>query len=122
MAAYRLVYDSRYLQADCQEPGAQLRNHTLGNRVWASYLCLFLLCSGCFAVQMTSVLQIVAAATVLATTERPSSKHLLQASRDIDHRHAVLSKLTYPRSCSGPTFTPPLSELIRLCKHRVAVT
>ena len=82
----------------------------------------FLLCSGCFAVQMTSVLQIVAAATVLATTERPGSKHLLQAPRDIDHRHAVLSKLTYPRSCSGPTFTPPLSELIRLCIHRVAVT
>jgi len=28
MAAYRRVYDSRHLQADCQEPG---------NRVWASF-------------------------------------------------------------------------------------
>jgi len=33
MAAYRRVYDSRYLQADCQE-----RNHTLGNRVWATFI------------------------------------------------------------------------------------
>jgi len=24
MAAYRLVYDSRHLQADCQEPGSAL--------------------------------------------------------------------------------------------------
>jgi len=29
MAAYRRVYDSRHLQADCQEPG---------NRVWAILL------------------------------------------------------------------------------------
>ena len=33
MAAYRLVYYSRHLQADCQ-----LRNPTLGNRVWATFL------------------------------------------------------------------------------------
>jgi len=33
MAAYRRVYDSRHLQADCQEPD-QLRN--LGNPVWAT--------------------------------------------------------------------------------------
>ena len=32
MAAYRRVYDSRHLQADCQEPGSE---HTLGIRVWA---------------------------------------------------------------------------------------
>jgi len=38
MAAYRRVYDSRHLQADCQNRD-QLRNTTLGNRVWAtSYL------------------------------------------------------------------------------------
>jgi len=40
MATYRRVYDSRHLQADCQEPGAnldQLRNPTLGNRVWATF-------------------------------------------------------------------------------------
>jgi len=36
MAAYRWVYDSRHLQADCQEPD-QLRNPTLGNRVWATF-------------------------------------------------------------------------------------
>ena len=34
MAAYRLVYDSRHLQADCQEPGSALEPYTLGNRVW----------------------------------------------------------------------------------------
>jgi len=36
MAAYRRVYDSCYLQADCQEPD-QLLNPTLGYRVWASF-------------------------------------------------------------------------------------
>ena len=36
MAAYRRVYDSRHLQADCQERD-QLRNPTLGNRVWATF-------------------------------------------------------------------------------------
>jgi len=35
MAAYRRVYDSRHLQADCQEPGSA-PNPTLGNRVWAT--------------------------------------------------------------------------------------
>ena len=32
MAAYRRVYDSRHLQADCQEPGSA-PDPTLGNRV-----------------------------------------------------------------------------------------
>ena len=36
MAAYRRVYDSRNMQADCQEPD-QLRYPTLGNRVWATF-------------------------------------------------------------------------------------
>ena len=36
MAADRRVYDSRHLQADCQEPG-QLQKPTLGNRVWATF-------------------------------------------------------------------------------------
>ena len=35
---YRRVYDSRNLQADCQEPGsAPEPNPTLGNRVWATF-------------------------------------------------------------------------------------
>ena len=34
MAAYRRVYDSRHLQAD------QLRNPTLGSRVWATFTFL----------------------------------------------------------------------------------
>ena len=38
MAVYRRVYDSRRLQADCQERNRdQLRNPTLGSRVWASF-------------------------------------------------------------------------------------
>jgi len=37
MAAYRQVYDSRHLQADCQEPGSVLEPYTLGNRVWATF-------------------------------------------------------------------------------------
>jgi len=43
MAAYRRVYDSRHLQADCQEPGStlKLRNPTLGYRVWATFLHLW---------------------------------------------------------------------------------
>ena len=36
MAAYRRVYDSHHLQADCQERD-QLRNPTRGNRVWATF-------------------------------------------------------------------------------------
>ena len=36
MAAYRRVYDSRHLQADCQNRD-QLRNPTLSNRVWATF-------------------------------------------------------------------------------------
>jgi len=35
MAASRRVYDSRHPQADCKNRD-QLRNPTLGNRVWAS--------------------------------------------------------------------------------------
>ena len=41
MAAYRLVYDSRHLQADCQGPD-QLRNPTLGYRVWATFTFFYL--------------------------------------------------------------------------------
>jgi len=36
MIAYRRVYDSRHLQADCQEPGS-VQEPTLGNRVWATF-------------------------------------------------------------------------------------
>jgi len=45
MAAYRRVYDSRHLQADLQtaKNRDQLRNHTLGNRVWATFFSLILL-------------------------------------------------------------------------------
>jgi len=41
MAAYRRVYDSRHLQADCKNRD-QLRNRTLGNRVWATFAFLLL--------------------------------------------------------------------------------
>ena len=36
MAAYRRVYDSRHLQADCQEPGSAPEPY-VGNRVWATF-------------------------------------------------------------------------------------
>jgi len=36
MSAYRRVYDSRHMLADCQEPD-QLRNPTVVNRVWATF-------------------------------------------------------------------------------------
>ena len=36
MEAYRRVYDSRHLQADAKNRD-QLRNPTLGNRVWATF-------------------------------------------------------------------------------------
>jgi len=39
MAAYRRVYDSRHVQADCEEPGSAPE---LGNRVWAIFTCLLL--------------------------------------------------------------------------------
>ena len=34
MAAYRRVYESHHLQADCQEPGSAPEPYTLGNRVY----------------------------------------------------------------------------------------
>jgi len=37
MAAYRRVYDSRHLQADCQEPPGSAGSYTLGSRVRASF-------------------------------------------------------------------------------------
>ena len=37
MAAYRRVYDSHHLQADCQEPASAPEPY-LGNRVWATFL------------------------------------------------------------------------------------
>jgi len=37
MAAYRQVYDSRHLHADCLEPGSA-PNPTVGNQVWANLL------------------------------------------------------------------------------------
>jgi len=42
MAACCQVYDSRHLQADCQELG-HLRNPALGNRVWATLTFLRML-------------------------------------------------------------------------------
>ena len=39
MAAYRRVYDSRHLQADCQEPGSTPEPYAL-NRVWATFTFL----------------------------------------------------------------------------------
>jgi len=39
MAAYRRVYDSRHVQADCPEPGSG-PEPTLGNRVWATFTFL----------------------------------------------------------------------------------
>jgi len=38
MAAYRRVYDSHHLQADCKEPGSAPEPYTLGNRVWVTFL------------------------------------------------------------------------------------
>jgi len=37
MAAYRRVYDSRHVQADCQETGSAPEPYTLGSRVWATF-------------------------------------------------------------------------------------
>jgi len=36
MAAYRRVYDSCHLQADCQEPGSVPETYAFGTRVWAT--------------------------------------------------------------------------------------
>ena len=35
-AAYRRVYDSRHLQADCPEPGSAPEPYARQNRVWAT--------------------------------------------------------------------------------------
>jgi len=38
MAAYRQVYDSRHLQADCKELGSAPEPYTLGNQMWAAFI------------------------------------------------------------------------------------
>jgi len=40
LAAYRRVYDSRHLQADCQEPGSVPQPYMLDNRVLATFTLL----------------------------------------------------------------------------------
>jgi len=35
------VYDSRHLQADCQEPGSA-PDHTLDSRVWATFIFIYI--------------------------------------------------------------------------------
>ena len=40
MAAYRRVYDSPHLHADCAKNRDQLRNPTLGNQLWATFTFL----------------------------------------------------------------------------------
>jgi len=42
MSAYRRVYDSHHLQADCQQPGSA-PEPTLGNRVWATFTFFYML-------------------------------------------------------------------------------
>ena len=51
MAAYRRVYDSRHLQADCQEPGSAPEPYARGNRVCATVLLLY-------SVQCVALLQL----------------------------------------------------------------
>ena len=48
MAAYRRVYDSRHLQAGCQEPGSA--PEPLGNRVWATLTFLVTVARKCAVV------------------------------------------------------------------------
>ena len=45
MAAYRLVYDSRHLQADCQEPGSAPGPYAPQSSI--GYLYLFMQCMRC---------------------------------------------------------------------------
>ena len=37
MAAYRRVYDSRHLQADCQEPGSSPEPYARYSSIWATF-------------------------------------------------------------------------------------
>jgi len=45
MAAYRLIYDSRHLQADCQEPGSAPKTYVQQSSM--GYLCLFTFTCAC---------------------------------------------------------------------------
>ena len=42
MAAYRRVYDSRHLQADCQEPGSALEPYARQSSLGYLYFCFFI--------------------------------------------------------------------------------
>ena len=83
MAAYRQVYDSRHLQADCQEPGSApgpyARKSSMG------YLYLF--ADG--PADATAVVAAAAAAAVGLSTQ-PMLSRLLQQKNIISHTHTTV--------------------------------
>ena len=114
MAAYRRVYDSRRLQADCQANWDQLRNPTLGNRVWAATckLCggglqdgLPVVSGGRVMVDTRSGLL-----TIASMTTDDSGEFLCIASN-------VVGRMTAERSVDVHSTPPPLSRPSSL-RHR----
>ena len=101
MAAYHLVYDSRHLQADCQEPGSA-PEPALGNRVWAAFFIaeksakFFHFCA-IWSFELSSVQN-----SALASSQLPGIVHLcvpchcllLRALCSVCVRHKCVSRLT----------------------------
>ena len=108
MAAYRRVYDSHHLQADCQEPD-QLRNPTLGSRVWAIPDWLNLLLAGIYttqpllfcsvlqpssigglAAQSTYFLHLSLSSVILTDSSTESPVHVLMMSIHLQPLHLLI--------------------------------
>ena len=71
MAAYRRVYDSRHLQADCQEPGSA-PNPMLSNRAWAT-----------FTFYLSTELMGVAGRRVACSEQQPTGTLLVWSDRSL---------------------------------------
>ena len=68
MTAYRPVYDSRQLQADCQGPGSARGSYRLGSRVWAS--CCVVVVGQAMSWQQVSAVARCVAVTSLKASDR----------------------------------------------------
>ena len=90
MAAYRRVYDSRHLQADCQEPGSAPEPYA--RRSSMGYLYVFTAGCGSFAEMLTAV--------------RLENSHSCPDSRQSEETANLYSTLSFPgdglrRLCSA---------------------
>jgi len=101
MSAYRRVYDSRHLQADCQEPGSAPEPYARQSTM--VYLCLFhSICKHATTRYLTKVAAVLAAKVRIAAAMLPSK------GANIERTHRIIS---------ARTRAWPLGQCVHLCIH-----